>query len=406
MALLDDALDGIKDAIDGLLKNTGEWCANVLDTGVRYYNKFIAFAYELVTKDIKDDTFQEFWDVVNFLNSVFISIATTLLVSMFFYSLFESSMESRAEVSMWRTVFDYLKLLIANLLVTNSLNIITGIFKFGSNIAIYAVRTTNGNSVIINKDAGLNDIDKSLFVDGVSGLSGLFVFIIALIGAVVMIASAAMIIMEIIKRYFKMFTTLPFASLSFCTYILPDNKGGEMFRGYVKNAIAISLEAAIIVFCLIVSSSLIGTGATEGGLMNELLEISDTQVATKNSVLLENEEQAEEFEAYCKVVINFKAAPSGSAFDELGSDFDSYEIVPNDLDKYREKMKEAELSGSSSFEKINMMREAIYPATGYVTKTLDIGTALMLVMKCILPMILTAAVIKEVPSYASKVLGM
>ena len=403
MAWYEDVLDGIGDKINELFDFTGEWCADVLDTGIRYYNKFIAFAYELVTKDIKDGAFQEFWDVVNFLNSVFISIATTLLVSMFFYSLFESSMESRAEVSMWRTVFDYLKLLIANLLVVNSLNIVTGIFRFGTDVAVFAVRTATGNAVLANKDAGLNEVDKVLFTEGVYGVKGMLILVVALIGAVVMIASAIMIIMEILKRFFKIFSIIPFAALSFCTYVLPDNKGGEMFRGYLKNTISTSIEAAIIVFCLVVSSSLLSTSSTGGGLLGELFDISDDNIAVKE-VTLDSAEEGEEFEKYCTIVTVFKKQPTGtgSPYESLGSDFDTYKIVPNDMSKVYEAMD----GEGSLMERVQNAQDAMYPATGYVLQSLSFGLALLLVVKSLLPMIITAGVIKEVPGFASKAIGM
>lgn len=403
MALFEGMLDGLGEKINELFKDTGEWCADVLDVGTKYYNKFIAFAYELVTKDIQDGAFKEFWEIVNFLNSVFVAIASTLLVGLFFYTLFESSMESRAEVSMWKTVLDYLKLLIANFLVVNSLNIVIAIFKFGTNIALYAVRSTTGNAVIINEASGLNNTDKMLFMEGVTGLKGLLIFIIALIGAVVMIASAIMIIMEIFKRFFKIFVFVPFASLSFCTVVLPDNKGGEIAKGYLKNAIATSIEAGIIVFCLVVSSTLVSNSSTSGGLMGEIFNIGSEKLSVK-TVTINSAKEHEEFESYCVLVTTFDGKPTSDTpyYNELGCDFDSYRVEPNDIDSVYSAME----GSGSLMDRVNSAKEHFYPATAYVTKSLDIGTALLLVVKCILPMILTAAVIKETPAYASKALGM
>ena len=396
----EDILDGIGDKINDLFRDSGDWCADVLDTGTKYYNKFIAFAYELVTKDIKDGAFQQFWDVIDFMNSVFVVIASTMLVMMFFYTLYESSMETRTEVSMWRTVFDYIKLLIANVLIANSLNIVIAIFKFGTNIAVYAIRTTAGNAIIANKDAGITDGDRMMFERGVSGLSGFFVFIIAIIGAVVMIASAAMIIMEIFKRFFKIFTLIPFASLSFATVMLPDNKGGEMFRGYIKNVLATAIESAIIVFCLVVSSSLISSGSTNNNLMGELFELNSEELYYKE-IYLETEDDVKEFKAFCRSTIYFDKKPTGSQFDYL-EDFDNYRIIPEEIvydSSVTDKPEDFKEWFSSLFKV-----EA--PATGYVSRELGMGSALLLVVRCILPMILTAAVIKEVPSFASKAIGM
>ena len=406
MSFWSDAGD-LLDKISYFLHHTGELAAELLDIGAKNYNNFISFAHKLVTKDIKDGTFSNFWEIIDFMNSVFVVIASTLLVMLFFYSLYESSMESRAEVSMWRTVFDYLKLLIANVLIVNSLNIVVAIFRFGTNVATMAVNTAGSDVDLLNNTAGIPNADKKLLANGIHGFNGFFVVIIALIGAVVMVSSAIAILLEIFKRFYKVFVLIPFASLSFSTFVLPDNKGNEIFKGYIKNALVTSLEAAIIVFCLAVSSSLMGAGAGENSILNELFTVEEDN--NYQSVKINNENELIKFNTYCNSMTRYGMPASGTGYDYLG-EIDYYYVDGNfEFNENANSNASGGGVGSAIGSLVNTMNnsvEVVYPVYGYAGNDISMGSALLLVVKCILPMILTAAVIKEVPGFASKALGM
>jgi len=409
--LLEEGFGNILDAINDLFGDSGKWVADLLNSGAKAYNKFIAFAFKLVTKDLSDSSFDKFWEIIDFMNSVFVLVSSTLLVMFFFYTLYESSVESKAEINMYRTVFDYVKLFFCNYLVANSLNIVIGIFKIGTIIATKAVRTGDINANIVDENAGLAQGDIEIFEKGVSGLSGFLVVIMAVIGAVVMIACAIVIIMEIVTRFYKIFCIIPFASLSFTTFVLPDGKGNEIFRGYIKNTIILSLEAAIIVFCIALSNVLIGSSAEEDSLVSSIFDMDDE--LNFQTVELNSEDEVYKFTQYCRTTLQYKRLngilssadieePSITSDYDLG-DFDYYYIVPGDV-TIATPSEDAVTDAASGVLSGYMTYE--YPVCGCVGSNLGLGAALLLVVKCALPMILAAATVKEVPSYISaKILG-
>ena len=85
MGLFSSIGSKIVDAVNDLLADTGKWARSILDAGAHIYNKFVDVAYTIVTKDIHDDTFKEFWNVVDKVNAVIVSVASVLLVMMFLY---------------------------------------------------------------------------------------------------------------------------------------------------------------------------------------------------------------------------------------------------------------------------------------------------------------------------------
>lgn len=405
---LKDIGDSLIDGIDSMLKNTGEWAASILDTGIKAYNNFIDVAYNTVVRDIKDGSFDDFWNIVNYMNNVFSIVASTLLVFLFAWSLFNVSVQNKSEVDIVSVIYDLAKLSIGVFLVAHALDIVLAIFQFGTKAAVLSVGSIDENFKITNPEQGLSPENEQLFKLGVSGIIGLLITIVAIIGAIVMMACAVLIIYEIYKRFFKIFCVIPFASISLSTYIMADGHGNEIFKGYLKNVLAMSLEAVVIVLCLGFSASLSNSG--QDGFMASLFNIeSDLNL---REVTLENSDDAEQFYQYCQVnellnssigdidSLNFHVSSNyaeamsvsleGNKYSgELGS-FDYYYIIPGETVTVDEDLKV----------------QIEYPVTAYVGNDLGVGPALLLILQCIVPMILTAGAVKEAPVFCSKALGM
>lgn len=404
---LKDIGDSLIDGIDGMLKNTGEWSASILDTGIKAYNNFIDVAYNTVVRDIQDGSFDDFWNIINYMNNVFSVVASTLLVFLFAWSLFDVSVQNKSEVDIVSVVYDLARLSIGVFLVAHALDIVLAIFRFGTKAAVLSVGSINENFKITNPEQGLSAEYGQIFKLGVSGISGLFITIVAIIGAIVMMSCAVLIIYEIYKRFFKIFCVIPFASISLSTYIMADGHGNEIFKGYLKNVLAMSLEAVVIVLCLGFSSSLSNSGLD--GWMASLFNVeSDLNL---REVTLENDDDYIQFVQYCDVnkLLN-SLGDVGSFNSVIGNEF------ADDLSFVMEGNKYSGKIGSFDFYFIDpgetiTLNEALkvqidYPVKAYVGNDLGPGPALLLILQCIVPMVLTAGAVKEAPIFCSKSLGM
>ena len=410
MGLLSSVGSRIVEAIDDLLADTGDWASSILDAGAHIYNKFVDVAHAIVTKDIHDPTFQDFWNVIENLNSVVVVIASVLLVLMFLYTLVQTSLQPRQEVDLKSVAKDFIKMILCNLLITQAINIVSAIFTFGTRLARLVVGATD--SSLVDSDRGIGENLSFAFERGVSGISGLLIVILSLIGAVIMVSSALMIVMEIYKRFFRIFVLIPFASISFSTSVMADGHGNEVFKGYLKHIIAAAFESVIIVLCLVFCASLTvpkNEGEDMSPFMQSLFAFA-SEDATVHTMELKSEDELDDFKQYARTLCWFmhgqdekEKLVAESNYTELGV-FDMYRIeCPNGYEK---------TDNQTDNELLNIFRttldiyDPVYPVKVTVGRKVSLGGGLILILQAVFPMILTASAIKEAPQYASRILGL
>ena len=406
MGLLSSIGEKIIDAVNKLLADTGRWAKSILDAGTHIYNKFVDLAYSIVTKDINDESFKDFWRVIDKINTVVVSVASVILVMMFLYTLIQSTIAPKQEVDVKALVMEFVKLLFCNFLITQAVNVVSGIFVFGTRLAKLAVSANDFN--VTDSERGVSKAVAFPMENGVSGISGLLIVILSIIGAIIMVGCALIIMLEIYKRFFRIFVLIPFASISFSTSVMSDGHGNEIFKGYLKNIIATSFESVIIVLCLVFCTSL--TVPKDGDMeqsafMESLFSFSNEDLNIK-TMELNSDEEVDKFTSYAFAMCFSKgeersALASMYGFDELG-EFDMYSIEC--ISGYQEN------NTTSDNNLINKVNETFlkpaFPVRVITCKKVSLGGGLILILQAVFPMILTACAVKEAPMYASKVLGM
>ena len=410
MGLFSSIGDSIIEAIDSLLADTGDWAASILDAGAHIYNKFVDVVYAIVTKDIHDPTFQDFWNVIDKVNAVVVTIASVLLVLMFLYTLVQTSLQPRQEIDVKSLVADFMKMLFCNLLITQAVNIVSGIFAFGTRLARMVVGASG--TVVTDPDRGIGENLVFAFDKGVSGISGLLIVILSLVGAIVMVASALMIVLEIYKRFFRIFILIPFASISFSTSVMADGHGNEIFKGYLKHIIAAAFESVIIVLCLVFCSTLTapqGDGNTMSPFMQSLFSFNSMD-ATVRTMDINNAEDLKEFKEYAWTMVIY--ARSEKEKEELMNESDYKELGIFDVFEIEYKSGFDRIDNQTDNELVNLYRSTFdmydpaFPVTIVAGRRVSLGGGLILILQAVFPMVLTAGAVKESSMYASKVLGM
>ena len=407
MGLLSSIGEKIVDAVNSLLSDTGKWASSILDAGTHLYNKFVDLAYSIVTKDIRDETFSEFWKVIDKINTVVVSIASVLLVMMFLYTLVQSSLAPKQEVDVKGLIMDFIKLLFCNFLITQAINVVAGIFLFGTRLAKIAA-SSSGISVT-DSERGLSEAVAFPMEKGVSGISGLLIVILSIIGSIIMVGCALIVVLEIYKRFFRIFVLIPFASISFSTSVMADGHGNEIFRGYLKNIIAASFESVVIVLCLVFCAALTvpkGDNLEQSAFMEKLFSFSNEELNIK-TMEINSDEELEKFNSYAYAMCFLSGGSEmdsfieQSGYKELGA-FDMYTIEFRNGFEKNDRVSDSNLSNKVS----EMFMKPIYPVTVITGRKVSLGGGLILILQAVFPMILTACAIKEAPMYASKVLGM
>lgn len=253
----DDISDTIGDAIDtveGIFDNMGKYCVEWANGALAAYQNLTSSASKILQTDVDNSIFSDFWTVINRVSSVFCIIASTLIVLFFLVNLTSEAWETRHELDIWGFVKDIVKLIVSVVVVNNALPLVKAIFTAGSRLA-KIVTLTNTD---IAENLGIEGTNAEYLASGVSGIRGLFIFLIFLIASVVVVVCGVMIAMEVYQRLFKIYILIPFASLSFSTFVIGSHQhGSEVFHGYIKSIIQTALEGIVIMILLFFSYSLI-----------------------------------------------------------------------------------------------------------------------------------------------------
>lgn len=388
-----DDIGEIGYTIKHLFDDTGIWCVKIGNAAVGVFDKLTYSATDILTSDSDSAIFSDFWKVINPVSRVFCIIASTLMILFFIGSLVSEAWETRHEFDIWGFVKSLVKLIVCVVILNNSIPIVKGIFSAGARMArIVSLRSSGvGDTLRISKAS------SNYIAFGVSGLSGLFVFFVYLIGSLVVITSAVMITLEIYQRVFKIYILIPFSCFSFSTFAMSKNgHGSEVFSGYLKSIIQTSLEAVVIILALSFCSSLIANDTT----MNNLF--SGYDATDYISITVNNPEEYQ----YAKNYYRNKqyADNNGKSMEEVKSNGIS--------DAFKQSVSNA-FSGDLTYyenEKIGELnqdgdRSITYPTTYSIFPSVSWKDAFMILLQFVFPCILCAGVVKSADRYSGIVVG-
>ena len=266
-------------AVTNFFANIGASCVDITNGALEVFSKIVFSSADVLTKDIHEDEFSDFWTVVDSVGSVLGIIASTLMVLLFLINMCTDTWDSRHDLELFGVIKKCAKMIAAIVLVNNAVPIVTTIFQLGAKLAKIVMFGTDSQGVVYNKLKLATD--QSAYIEyGVSGFKGFLMFLVFLISAIAIIASGVMIAVEIYTRIFKIFILIPFSTVSFTTFVMGDgNRGNELFHGYLKSILSTAIEALIIMVCLNFTYSLL-TGDT----MQKLIPATKTEASESMTV--------------------------------------------------------------------------------------------------------------------------
>lgn len=266
-------------AVTNFFANIGASCVDITNGALEVFSKIVFSSADVLTKDIHEDEFSDFWTVVDSVGSVLGIIASTLMVLLFLINMCTDTWDSRHDLELFGVIKKCAKMIAAIVLVNNAVPIVTTIFQLGAKLAKIVMFGTDSQGVVYSKLKLATD--QSAYIEyGVSGFKGFLMFLVFLISAIAIIASGVMIAVEIYTRIFKIFILIPFSTVSFTTFVMGDgNRGNEVFHGYLKSILSTAIEALIIMVCLNFTYSLL-TGDT----MQKLIPATKTEASESMTV--------------------------------------------------------------------------------------------------------------------------
>ena len=381
-----DVVDAIQDGFDFIrdfLDNTGKYCVKGLNGALSIFQSFVNSAMDILTRDANDPMFQDFWSVINRVSSVLCVIASTVLVMLFLINMCTEAWDTRHDMDLFSVVKQLVKMMVAVILVNNALRIVTSIFTMGARLAQLITLREFGQRLTIS---GAN---RRLLELGVSGMNGLLIFIVYIIGSLIVIATGIMITLEIYQRVFKMYVLIPFSTISFTTFVMGDgNRGNDVFHGYLKSILSTAAEAVVMMMCVSFCYTLIQSGQT----MNDMMDLGTVEY---NITCQSNED-----------VIAIIATGLGN-YDALYDDDVSASVVT----QVEQIMEDGDSLGRVL---VNGEEHSIFkvfggridmPCVVTVYQECDRKAALLVALTVVFPCVLCAGAIKQAGHYSSMIFG-
>ena len=243
-----DTVDTVTSIISDVLSNLGRYCVEWVDGALSVFRKLTWSAKDLLTFKTTDSTFSSFNTVINNVSGVLTIIASSLLVLFFLTSLASDAWDSRHDMDVWGLVKDIAKLIISVVVVNNALYLTRLIFNAGAGLAsVVAALGVGGDG---SDTVKLSSVAARYLTYGVSGIRGVFLLVVYVLGSIVIVMCGVMITMEIYQRIFKIYILIPFSTLSYSTFVMGNRSGGEVFSGYLKSIIQVALEAMVIMLAI------------------------------------------------------------------------------------------------------------------------------------------------------------
>lgn len=234
-----------------------------LSLGTSIYNTLVKFAVELLTQTPESWNGGSGWNVITSVNTAFIAVGASLVIIFWLIGVISMSVDERMNVRAEVMIKEFIKLVVAEALVTNSILIIQAFFGLVDKLTSGFVPSSDAIKLTVPDDVN-NWLGGSVSLS--DGLLCGFIGVLFLVGA---IAAGASILYFAYIRFFKVLLIVPYGAIASSTLV-----GGPAFShgaaNYYKYALSTILEAATMLLALKLSAAIISSNAinivtNEGG---------------------------------------------------------------------------------------------------------------------------------------------
>lgn len=275
-----DTISNVKDIIMDIFQHVGKYCSDIIDASLKCFNALVNAGSKMLSYNVDNSIFSDLWTIINLVARIMGGIASALIVLFFLYNLMDESLENRPDQGFTILVKNFSYMCIGIVISNNSIAIISKIFNSGAIIAKLLYRITKID-IMPNNTIELDTVSSERLIHGVTGLKGLFVLIIYLMGALIIVGAGFMILVAVYKRIFRLFILMPFGSFSFSAITLAPMKGRDVFSGYLRSIVATAIESIIIMMGIMFSLILISSGQTLSQILPDSLDAnSQNQIIT------------------------------------------------------------------------------------------------------------------------------
>ncbi len=180
------------------------------------------------------------WSVIENINNSLITVAIQLAVIFYLIGFVEKTINIKEQISIIEIMMLFVRIALTEYFITNSLEIISELFDIVTNI----VGLTTVTSRYINQVGMASDI---MDMSAISNIVFLFPTILYLI---IVPACAGIIVLQALKRLFKIYLAVPYGVLAFSTIGSGSREISQTAPGFVKYMLSVLLEGFSLALAL------------------------------------------------------------------------------------------------------------------------------------------------------------
>lgn len=241
----------------------GSIILKLLNAAFDFWNSQTEIVLSILTTNPESVNGGKVWSIIETVNPIFVGVGMGLITLFFVIGLCSESIDVREDVRIETVLKSLIKISIAGWLVAYNLDIVKAVFQVVANFIV----------ALMSKIGGGVDIGKISISDGAAATiehlslaeSFLFMILAAVIALVVIVCSFGMIY-AVYFRFLRIFTLVPFGSLTFSTFA--GNRNINIASSYFKYFLSVAMEALVMVIAIMVCNAFVNGGllnATEPG---------------------------------------------------------------------------------------------------------------------------------------------
>jgi hypothetical protein len=216
----------------------------IIDWAFRFWDTILGDITVILTTEPQSMFGGAVWETIVNINTAFQSVAYGLLALFFLMSFLKNAIDIR-EIKRIEVIIRYIiQLVISMAVITHGMDIVLGIFSFGMGLVSTVTSIGSlGGATTLPADI-IDAANRTGFWEKSA------VFIIALLGAIVIIAVSITILIQVYGRFFKIYLYAALAPIALAGFA--GSETSFMGKSFIKNFAAVCLEGAVIMIACVI----------------------------------------------------------------------------------------------------------------------------------------------------------
>lgn len=220
------------------------------------WDKMLKVSSKILLQNPTGKKYSDVWDLVGNVNTLFVSVATSLTVLFFLYGFLRDSVDIKQEMSFSSTIKEFIRLVIA-------VNVIASAFSWISSFAKWGKK--GAGAILGISESNYYGFDGEAIHDAVTDSAGTAI-IGLLLGFLFFLFTAAcgvLILFTVLKRMIYVYMLAPFCALALST-LAAGGQTSQVGFSYIRTLLGHIFSALLIALAFLISGTFVSDVVIKG----------------------------------------------------------------------------------------------------------------------------------------------